>query len=319
MTSDSPRLPEVIEPPALSGLTAAVATPLTSDGALDVATFERIVDMLLEAGAAGICLGGATAEYPHTSLAERVTLMRQAGKRVSSGMGLVVGIGAAAPRDVVPLGEAAFEAGAAAVLLSMPLFFPYAQDDLDAFARDVAQRLPGPVLLYDLPSFTTPLATDTILTLLEDVPNIVGIKDSSGERERLTSLVARRGDRPWRLIVGDDNVLAEALLAGWDGSISGVAGFCPELLVALTGAGLAGDRARTSQLAALLQELIAQMGTLPTPWSVRVGLAARGIDTGPLPLPLSPRRVTQAAAFQAWLPPWLDRLGDTLGEAMFGH
>ncbi len=314
MTLDSPRRAEAIEPPTLSGLTAAVATPLTRDGALDVSTFDRIVDMLLEAGAAGICLGGATAEYPHTSLSERVTLIRQAGKRVSSGTRLVVGIGAAAPRDVVPLGEAAFEAGAAAVLLSMPLFFPYAQDDLDAFCRDVAHRVPGPVLLYDLPSFTTPLATATILTLLEEVPNIVGIKDSSGARERLGSLVARRGDRPWRLIAGDDSVLAEALLAGWDGSISGVAGFCPELLVALTDAGLAGDEARTSELGALLQELIAHLGTLPVPWSIRVGLAARGIDTGPLPLPLSPRRVTQAAAFQAWLPPWLDRLGDALGQ-----
>ena len=319
MTSDTPSMPEASRPPALSGLTAAVATPLTRDGALDVGTFDRIIDMLLEAGVAGICLGGATAEYPHTSLSERVALMRQAGKRVSSGTRLVVGIGAAAPRDVVPLGEAAFEAGATAVLLSMPLFFPYAQDDLDAFCRDIAQGLSGPVLLYDLPSFTTPLATDTILTLLEAVPNIVGIKDSSGARERLGTLVSRRGDRPWRLIVGDDNVLAEALLAGWDGSISGVAGFCPELLVALTDAGLAGDQARTSQLAALLQELIAQLGTLPTPWSIRVGLAARGIDTGPLPLPLSPRRVTQVAALQAWLPPWLDRLGDTLGKVVSGR
>ncbi len=319
MTPVPSRTTEADAPPSLAGLTAAVATPLAADGTLDVGTFERIVDLLVGAGAAGICLGGATAEYPHTTREERVALMRQAARRASAGTRVVVGIGAASPRDVVPLGEAAFEAGASAVLLSMPLFFPYAQDDLEAFCRQVAATLPGPVLLYDLPAFTTPLTTATIVTLLEEVPNIVGIKDSSGAVERIPALLARRGERPWRLVVGDDNVLAEALLAGWDGSISGVAGFCPELLVALTGAALAGDEPRTSELAALLRDLIAQLGVLPTPWSIRVGLAARGIDTGPLPLPLSPRRAAQVAAFTAWLPPWLDQLGETLGQTVGGR
>lgn len=319
MTSDSPRTMEAVLPPSLSGLTAAVATPRAADGTLDAGTFERIVDLLIDAGVAGICLGGATAEYPHTSLGERVGLMRQAGRRVSSGTRLVVGIGAAAPCEVVPLGEAAFEAGASAVLVSMPLFFPYAQDDLEAFCRDVAGRLDGPVLLYDLPAFTTPLATSTIVTLLEDVPNIVGIKDSSGAADRIPALVAHRAGRPWRLLVGDDNMLADALLSGWDGSISGVAGFCPELLVAVTDAALDGDQTRTSELGGLLRDLIAQLGVLPTPWSIRVGLAARGIDTGPLPLPLSARRAAQVAAFQAWLPPWLDQLGETLGHTVSGR
>lgn len=318
MTSVSPAAAAPV-PPSLSGLIAAVATPLTANGTLDIPTFARIVAMLTDAGVAGVCLGGATAEYPHTSREERLDLIGQASRCLPAGTTLVVGIGAASPRDVIALSHASFEAGATAVLLSMPLFFPYAQDDLEAFCRDVASRAGGPMLLYDLPSFTTPLDTSTIVTLLEEVPGIVGLKDSSGKRERLDALVARRGARPWRLIVGDDNVLAEGLAAGWDGSISGVAGFCPELLVALTDAGLQRETARAAELFTWLQELIAQISVFPTPWGIRIGLAARGIDTGPLPLPLSPRRVAQIAAFHAWLPGWLDRLGEALGQPVAGR
>lgn len=316
MTPESLPAPEAGLPPVLSGLIAAVATPLTAAGTLDGDALDRILGLLTASGASGVCLGGATAEYPHTSRDERIALMRQTAQRLPGDVGLVVGIGAAAPRDVVPLGHAAFEAGATAVLLSMPLFFPYAQDDLDAFCRDVATQVGGPVLLYDLPSFTTPLETATILTLLDEAPGIVGIKDSSGNRERLTTLAEARGARPWRLIVGDDNVLPEAMAAGWDGSISGVAGFCPELLVALTAAAARGDTAQTTVLYALLRDLIGQISGLPTPWGIRLGLAARGIDTGALPLPLSRRRVTQAEAFRGWLPGWFDRVADALGQAL---
>jgi dihydrodipicolinate synthase/N-acetylneuraminate lyase len=97
------------------------------------------------------------------------------------------------------------------------------------------------------------------------------------------------------------------LQAGWNGGISGVAGFCPELLVGIVrsvGEGRASDAAR---LNALLDELIARVSVFPTPWGVRIGLAARGIPTGPLPLPLTPDRERQAAEFRAWLPGWLER------------
>lgn len=304
------------EPPSLSGLIAALATPLDASGAVDLPTVDRIVDMLLAADVAGVCLGGATAEYPHTSRDERLAILERVARRLPESSALVVGIGAASPRDVIPLGRAAFDSGARAVLLSMPVCFPYAQDDLTAFCEQVASQLPGPVLLYDLPSFTTPLHTDTILGLLERVPNIVGIKDSSGDRERLATLAERRGGRPWRLIAGDDAVIADAMAAGWDGSISGLAGFCPELLVALVDAARAGRTARTAELFGLLQSVITRVSALPTPWGIRVGLAARGIRTGPLPLPLSSRRTEQVESLLGWLPSWYERVGEALGRSV---
>ena len=115
----------------------------------------------------------------------------------------------------------------------MPMFFRYQQEDLQAFAAHVSRTLRAPCLLYDLPDFTNGLAPATALALLRDEEFIVGIKDSSGQEENLTTFAGARHGRGWTLLVGDDRLLHAGLQAGWDGSISGVAGCCPELLVAI--------------------------------------------------------------------------------------
>jgi len=306
---------EASGPPSLTGLYAAAVTPRTSTGAVDYAIFDRVVDFLLAAGVDGVCLGGATAEFPHATLDERVRLIAHAARRVGDAT-LLVGIGAASPSDVVPLGRAAFDAGARAVLLSMPVFFRYQQEDLEAFCADVAAEIGGPVLLYDLPAFTTPLATATVVQVLEHTPHIVGIKDSSGQADRLAALPAARGTRAWRLLVGDDALLVEAMRAGWDGCISGTSGAFPELLLATMRAARAGDQPMLDALVPLVQELFAQQGVFPTPWGIRIGLEARGLDTGPLPLPQSAGRLAQRAAYLEWAPGWLARVGDALGQTL---
>jgi 4-hydroxy-tetrahydrodipicolinate synthase len=304
-------------PPSLTGLFAAAVTPRTAAGAVDHVAFDRVLDLLLAAGVDGVCLGGATAEYPHASRDERLDLIARTAARIGN-RALLVGIGAAAPTDVVPLGRAALEAGARAVLLSMPLFFPYAQEDLEAFCVDTAAAIGGPVLLYDLPSFTTPLATDTVLSLLGSASHVIGIKDSSGQRDRLVPLTTARGDQPWRLLVGDDAMLVDAMAAGWDGCISGTSGAFPELMLAVTRAARARDEATLAVLVPLLKELFVQQGVFPTPWGIRIGLEARGIGVGPLPLPLSPGRRAQKAAYMEWVPDFLARVEGALGLSLVG-
>ena len=318
MVHDRSHTTEAAGPPPLTGLFSAAVTPRTAAGAVDEDAFDRVLDLLLTAGVDGVCLGGATAEFPHATRDERIRLIGRAATRLD-GKALLVGIGAAAPSDVVPLGRAAFDAGATVVLLSMPVFFRYAQEDLLAFCLDTAANLPGPVLLYDLPTFTTPLATETILQLLGDAPtNVVGIKDSSGQPDRLPQLAHARGSRPWRLLVGDDGLLVDAMAHGWDGCISGTSGAFPELMLATTRAARSGDQGVLSSLQPLLRELFAQAGVFPTPWAIRVALEARGLPTGPLPLALSPGRRAQRDAFMQWVPGWLGRVEAALGHGLVG-
>ena len=294
---------------AIAGLFAAVATPIHGDGRIDLATLDRLIDFLVEGGASGICLAGATGEYPHFETADRKAVIRRAAERLPRDRALLVGIGGPTVRHTIQLGESALQAGSRAVLLPMPMFFRYEQEDLYDFCTHVSGALRGPCLLYNLPDFTNALEPQTVVALLRDAEFIVGIKDSSGEVEHLTTFAEARQGEPWTLLVGDDRVLHKGLQAGWNGGISGVAGFCPELLVALYRCHLERRHSEAARLQALLDELIAQLAVFPTPWGIRIGLAARGIDTGPLPLPLTAARQRQIAAFTKWLPEWLIRNG----------
>ena len=295
--------------PPIAGLFAAVATPVHEDGSVDFHTFDRLVEFLVQAGVAGICIAGATGEYPHFETADRKAIIRRAAARLPRDRALLTGIGAPSLRHAIELGEEAMAAGGRALLVPMPMFFRYEQQDLEAFAAHVSRALRAPCLLYNLPHFTNGLDAATIVKLLRDEAFLVGVKDSSGEVEHLTAFTQARGDSAWSLLVGEDRLLLAGLRAGWNGAISGVAGFCPELLVALHQAALDRQADTAAGLQRLLDELLIQMAVFPTPWAVRIGLAARGFSTGPLPLPLTPVRQRQIAAFTDWFRAWLPRTG----------
>jgi 4-hydroxy-tetrahydrodipicolinate synthase len=297
------------DPAAIAGLFAAVVTPIHADGRIDFGTFDRIVAFLVDAGVSGICIAGATGEYPHFETIDRKAVIRRAAERLPDNRALLVGIGAPSMRHAIALGETAIDAGSQALLLPMPMFFRYQQQDLEAYCARVSGELRAPCLLYNLPDFTNGLAPSTVLDLLRGEEFIVGIKDSSGQRANLAAFATARERQPWSLLVGDDRVLVTGLQAGWDGGISGVAGFCPELLVAIYRSFVEGRHAESVRLQGVLDELISQLARFPTPWGIRIGLAARGMDTGPLPLPLTRIRAQQIAAFSEWWPQWLRRTG----------
>ena len=134
--------PSAREP--IAGLFAAVVTPILDDGRVDLQTFDRVVEFLCAAGVSGICIAGATGEYPHFELADRRAVIRRAAERLPADCALLVGIGAPSMKHAVELGRAALDAGSSALLLPMPMFFRYQQQDLRTYCEDVARRLRAP-------------------------------------------------------------------------------------------------------------------------------------------------------------------------------
>lgn len=302
--------------PLVQGVFAALPTPVDSGGRPDLAALDRLVEGVLDAGVTGLCLSGATGEYPHLETAARLSLIRHVAPRLPAGRILLAAVGAPSMALTIDLGRAALDAGCLALLLPMPGFFRYDQDDLAAYAGAVAAELAGPCLLYNLPSFTNPLTSATIAALLTTGRAIVGLKDSSGDPALMDAVMHARGDRSWSLLVGDDRRLRDGLAAGWSGVVSGMAACCPELVLALAASVGRGDTAEQVRLQALLDDLVAHLMVLPVPWGIRVALAARGRPTGPLPLPLSAARRRQIADITAWFPGWLARLPLGAGGAV---
>src|SRR5688572_11536219 len=128
----------------IAGLFAAVATPILGDGRIDFSTLDRLIDFLVEAGASGICLAGATGEYPHFETADRKAIIRRAAGRLPRDRALLVGIGGPSMRHTIEIGETAIESGSRALLLPMPMFFRYDQQDLEVFCAHVGGVLRAP-------------------------------------------------------------------------------------------------------------------------------------------------------------------------------
>ncbi|MEO6818007.1 MAG: dihydrodipicolinate synthase family protein [Edaphobacter sp.] len=150
------------------------------------------------------------------------------------------------------------------MLLPMPYFFRYGQQDLESYCREVASNTSLPILLYHLPQFTSGLRKEIVRRLILEVPNIIGIKDSGGSLDILGYLT-ESGVKASR-IVGNDSVLAASLLDGvCHGVVSGVACVLPELVTAQYHLSPTANAAAFQKISALLNEVIEQLNRLPTP------------------------------------------------------
>lgn len=287
----------------VTGVFAAVGTPRQQNGRFDAYSFQKNLAFLTEQGIRGFALNGATGEYCLTTTNELTDLLTIANQELTGSVSFVVGIGSAGLPGCVDNGKRAIDSGAAGVLLPMPHFFPYAQDDLMAFCTEVARQLPVPILLYNLPQFTSGLLPATTHELIRNCPNIVGIKDSSGSLETLRDLTNRNPEAC--RIIGNDSAFADALRESvCDGVISGVAGVLPELILALYGLKEQTNSTDFQAKESELNEFIEMINALPTPWGLKVIAECRGLTTARFSQPLSNRRVAQIEEIKSWFQDW---------------
>lgn len=280
--------------PNLPSVLAAVCTPIDGNGGPDLAAFDQVLDFVLERGIEGVVISGATGEYPHFDIGDRAKLAVRAVQRVAGRGKVVVCTGTSSIFSTLQLTRQVADAGCDGLLLPMPYYFRYTQEDLVAYCETVCASVSLPCLLYNLPVFTNPIEVSTALRLFESIPNLGGMKDSSGQVANLAPLATAPGRSEYSLFVGDDNLLLRALQTGWDGVVSGMACFVPELILALHRSYRAGEVEKATSLQAMLAELIQKVvAGLPTPWGVRLGLAMRGVSNGPMPLPFSQARQRQ--------------------------
>lgn len=285
------------------GVYAALLSPRASDGDLDATSFQQQVIELNRFSLRGYAINGATGEFTISSDEDIDVLVRTARQEAPQAE-ILCGIGAGDLRLTVRRAGIAQLAGAHGVLLPMPSFFPYREDDLTAYISAVASSVELPILLYNLPQFTSGLSVDTILSLFAKHSNIIGIKDSSGSLDIVRAMT--KAGLPHVRMIGNDSALPEALVEGvCDGVVSGVACALPELMASLFATGGHGDAfaRKTGQL----QEFIDHLGPLPTPWGLKVASAVRHFTRESYPLPLSPEREAEVAELRGWFMGWYKR------------
>lgn len=286
----------------MRGLYAAVLTPRRPDDSVDEAAFARVLDFLLRRKVSAFAVNGATGEFCLTSPRD-LKLMFSVIRAVAPQAAVLCGIGAAGTAKTVELARIAADEGAQAVLLPMPYFFPYQQQDLEAFVSAVAGSVTLPILLYNLPEFTSGLNPETACRIIRDIANVIGIKESGQSLDTLR-LLTEENPAACRM-VGNDGLLIEALREDvCDGVVSGIACVVPELTRAILEAAHNHDTENLSRYSAALNALKKNLGRLPVPWGLKWLAEARGILHATFSQPVAEERLKQGRELIAWYRQW---------------
>ena len=275
----------------LVGVLAPITTPFAGESG-DVAP-ERLcgnVRRLLAAGLDGVVVAGSTGESALLDADEQRRMVVWAREAVPADRWLVAGTGGESTRQAVALSRAAAEAGADAVLVRPPSYYfaSISPPSLAEYYRVVAEQSPVPVLVYNIPKYTHLPVGAALLEQLAAHPNIVGVKDSSGDVGNLAAY--RKAVPAWSVLVGSGSLLCSALELGCDGGILAVSCFAARLCAGIFAAFRGGDRerARTLQerLTPLDKEIVGKLG----PGGVKAAMDAvgDGLYGGPVRAPLTP-------------------------------
>jgi 4-hydroxy-tetrahydrodipicolinate synthase len=275
----------------LKGSLVAIVTPMHADGTLDLASLRSLIDFHADQGTDGIVIVGTTGESPTVDFDEHCLLIRTAVEQAAGRLPVIAGTGANCTREAIELTQQAKEAGADACLLVAPYYNKPMQEGLYQHFKAIAEAVEIPQILYNVPGRTgCDIANDTTLRLAQ-VPNIVGIKDATGNIERGTDLL-RRAPADFAIYSGDDASSLALMLLGGHGTISVTANVAPKLMHEMCVAAFAGNLALARdinrKLFPLHQKLFIEANPIPAKWVLaEMGLVGHGIR---LPLtPLAPQ------------------------------
>lgn len=267
----------------LRGIIPPMVTPLTGRDALDCAGLERLIEHLLAGGVHGLFILGTTGEGPSLSYRLRRELIERTCRQVNRRVPVLVGITDTAFVESLNVARWAADAGADAVVVAPPYYMPEGQPELQEYLDHLVPELPLPLFLYNMPALTkVSFELETIRRAMDN-PRIIGLKDSSGNMvyfHRAAALLKHRPD--WSLLMGPEELLSDALLAGGHGGVNGGANVHPQLYVALYDAARRGDMARVRELhreVMRFSETLYRIGRHPSAIikGIKCALSLRGI------------------------------------------
>lgn len=274
-----------------SGLSVALATPFTPDGAVDLASFRRLVRHVASGGADVLVVLGSTGEAATIAEDERDPLIRaclEEARAVKPEARVVAGTGHNSTRQTVAWTRRAQELGVDGALVVTPYYNKPTPGGLVAHYRAVAAAAPGlPLIVYNVPGRTGLNLLPAHLAMLWENPQVVAVKESSGSVAQIGE-VARQLPAGKQLLSGDDNIALASIAVGASGLVSVLGNLVPRETKALVSAALSGNRAEATRLQARLLPLIDALFVESNPIPLKAGLTALGLGSDFCRLPLVP-------------------------------
>jgi 4-hydroxy-tetrahydrodipicolinate synthase len=282
------------------GSMVALVTPMAEDGSLDRTALRRLVAWHIENGTDAIIAVGTTGESPTLTNEEHVEVIRIVVEQTRGRVPVIAGTGSNSTREAIALTREAEDLGADACLLVTPYYNKPTQEGLYRHFKAIAEAVPIPQILYNVPGRTACDMLPETVERLSHIPNVVGIKEATGDLERGRDILRRCGARI-DLYSGDDATALDLILLGAKGDISVTANVAPRLMhemCKLARAGRAEEaRAVNARLLALHKDLFVEANPIPVKWA----LGAMGMIAGGIRLPLTPLSAGQHETVRAAL------------------
>lgn len=268
-----------------TGSGVALITPFTADGRVNLTVYGDLIDFQIDNHTDAIICCGTTGEPSTMTFEERHAVVDYCVKHVHGRVPVIVGTGTNSTATSIRESVIAQELGADGLLLVTPYYNKCTQNGLVAHFNAIADAVSIPIIIYNVPSRTgVNIMPETMRQLLAH-PNIVGLKDATGNIEQMveTARVCKDID----LYAGNDDHIVPLLSLGGQGVISVLAGVAPALTHELVASFHAGDIARSRELQFMLNPLVKVLFCEVNPIPIKYAVSLLGYDVGPLRLPLT--------------------------------
>jgi 4-hydroxy-tetrahydrodipicolinate synthase len=237
----------IIKP--FKGIIPPMITPLTDTNCLDIKGLERLIEHILSGNVHGLFILGTTGEAPSLSYNLRYEMIKRVTQQVANRVPVLVGITDTSCIESLKIAEYSAEHGVTGVVLAPPYYFPSGQMELLEYLEHLVPELPLPLFLYNMPGCTKINIEPKTVLKASEIDGIAGLKDSSSDMVYFHKVKSLLADKPeFSLLTGPEELLAETVLLGGHGGISGGANIFPSLYVQLYEAAAKGDIERTRQL-----------------------------------------------------------------------
>ena len=265
----------------IAGSMVALVTPMDAQGRLDWDALSKLVDFHLQEGTNAIVAVGTTGESATLDVNELIEVIRHVVKQVAGRIPVIAGTGANSTREAIELTTNAKAAGADACLLVTPYYNKPTQEGLYQHFKAIAEAVDIPQILYNVPGRTACDMLPATVIRLSTVPNIIGIKEATGDLTRVPAILAGVSS-DFLVYSGDDATAVELILLGGKGNISVTANVAPRDMSDLCAAAMRGDadtaRALHEKLMPLNKTLFIESNPIPVKWALHeMGLMSDGI------------------------------------------
>ncbi|MCB1858647.1 MAG: 4-hydroxy-tetrahydrodipicolinate synthase [Gammaproteobacteria bacterium] len=268
------------------GSIVALVTPMHSDGSVDEHSLRKLVDWHVEQGTDAIVAVGTSGESATLDEREHCRVITAVIEFARGRIPVIAGTGANSTTEAVRLTRCADEAGADACLLVTPYYNKPTQEGLYHHFKAVAEAVDIPQLLYNVPGRTACDMLPETVGRLAKIPNIIGIKEATGDLTRVKVLRALCGEA-FDVISGDDATTREFVLMGGQGCISVTANVAPAAMHRMVAAALAGDRETAEAIDRDLEGLHRGLFLESNPITVKWALEEMGLIPPGIRLPLT--------------------------------